>query len=58
MNLKLSLTTMISLGLLASPTLRGAEIKHDLLIIDEGLAQLLRDLPTVRNGPERVSDRS
>ena len=42
MNLKLSLTTMISLGLLASPTLRGAEIKHDLLIIDEGLAQLLR----------------
>ncbi|MSU25558.1 MAG: hypothetical protein EXS32_17265 [Opitutus sp.] len=33
---------MLSLGLLATTALRGAGIKHDLLIIDEGLAQLLR----------------
>jgi hypothetical protein len=33
---------MSALGLPATPALRGAELKHDFLAIDEGLAQLLR----------------
>ena len=37
-----SLPLVLSLALLATAALRGAPIKHDLLIIDEGLGQLLR----------------